>query len=289
MKSFIHPRFKLGKNKPIFDPRTLLAKNYRLPAPPGVLLPKPPQSLTWADIIKMWYELGNDVAGDCTFAAFMHLVMLWTALAGRAFTPTAKQVLNAYYTFTGGVDSGADMLDVLKYARKTGICGHKIVAFLGINIMDVEEVQWAMSIFGGAYSGLDLPDRVVPEDPNANWLTIPWWDISQDPDPGNGHCVPLVNYIYIPPPKTISIYPQVVTWGAKKDMGLPFFQKYCANDGGNQYECYAIVTQDFLDKQGVSPTGLNLQALLADLNAVQQIEAPAKIVEARSQRRQVKQ
>jgi hypothetical protein len=125
----IDPRkLKLGKAAARYDPRTLLLASYVTPA-----LPAPPASFDLTPKVgASWGMMDNDQIGDCTCAAAGHLIMEWTANAGKKMvTPTDKQIVAAYSAITGynpatgANDNGANEIDVLNYWRQTGIAGHK--------------------------------------------------------------------------------------------------------------------------------------------------------------------
>jgi len=106
--------------------------------------------------------MGNDCYNDCTCAAAGHLIMGWTAKAGHPVIPTTRSILAAYAAVTGFVkrtrahDKGARALHVLKHWRKHGIAGHRIKAFLALDLKDREQLKMAVYRFGGCYIGLDL-------------------------------------------------------------------------------------------------------------------------------------
>ena len=238
-------RFRLGKHRAVHDVRTLRYRDYRMP------LPAIPPQATWGDKVADWGMMGNDKYGDCGVAGAGHLVLDWTANAGIPVELTDAQIVKAYLKYTHGQDNGIVLLDFLKHWRTKGLCGHKIVAFMAIDTKNLTEIQEGIALFGGLYMGFSLPDYVVPS--SGNWDTIPWNKINGAPNPNNGHCVIHPSY------NATSI--DVVTWGIRKLCSIPFVQKY-ADEG------YIIVTQDWLDKQGKSPSGLNLKMLLADLAAI---------------------
>ena len=95
----VDPRkLKLGKGAARHDPRTLLLASYITPA-----LPAPPATcdLT-AKVGSSWGMMDNDQIGDCTCAAAGHLIMEWTANAGKKMiTPTDQQIVAAYSAITG--------------------------------------------------------------------------------------------------------------------------------------------------------------------------------------------
>ncbi len=121
----VDPRkLKLGKTVARHDPRALLMASYLTPA-----LPAPPASFDLTSKVgSTWGMMDNDQLGDCTCAAAGHLIMEWTANAGKKMvTPTDKQIVAAYSAVTGynpvtgANDNGANEVDVLNYWRQTGI------------------------------------------------------------------------------------------------------------------------------------------------------------------------
>jgi hypothetical protein len=73
-----------------------------------------------------------------------------------------------------------------------------------------------------------------------------------------GHCVPIVGYGFDQDNNTGS---EVVSWGQIFDMTWGFFSVYCD-------EAYAIITQDWIEANGQSPSGFDIAALQADLAAL---------------------
>src|SRR4051812_17423635 len=88
----------LGKLPPRYDARTLRLEHYLdLSA-----LPPPPLECDWtAKVGAKWGMMLNDRIGDCAIAAPGHMMMAWTANAGRPFVPTDAQVLAAYSAVSG--------------------------------------------------------------------------------------------------------------------------------------------------------------------------------------------
>src|ERR1017187_2326032 len=78
--------------------------------------------------------LGNDQAGNCTFAGYGHYKTLVNGLVGVKSIPTEKETLNAYFKFTHGQDSGCNELDVMKRGKKCGgILGEKIILYVSVD------------------------------------------------------------------------------------------------------------------------------------------------------------
>jgi hypothetical protein len=245
--------FKLGKTAPRRDPRTLRFGAYLMKA-----IAPPPTSREWGAIVPAWGMMGNDAYGDCTCAAAGHMIMEWTlnAQGAEVIIPDAD-ILKFYNHFAHGVaDAGANMLDVLKYWRKSGLDKHKVTAFAALQPQSHIEAMDAVNLFGACYIGVALPDFVVPS--TGGWMAIPWQVPPQGPagdaapNPNNGHCIPAVGY------DQHNLY--IVTWGALKPMSWQFYDAYMD-------EAYAALSPDWL-KGGSAPPGFNLAALQADLQAI---------------------
>ena len=206
--------------------------------------------------------MGNDHYGDCTCAAAGHMIEEWTANTGVAKTLSDSVILAAYRHFAGDdADAGASMLDVLKYWRKTGIGGDKILGFTQLQPRSAIQVKDSVSLFGSCYIGVSLPDFVLA--PGADVATTPWVVPPQGPvgdaapNPANGHCIPAVGY------DERNLY--VVTWGVLKMMSWEFYQAYMD-------EAYAVLSDDWINRKlGTAPDGLDLATLQKDLAAVSAI------------------
>lgn len=246
--------FKLGKNRPKFDSRTLQFGAYITKS-----LPSPPSSVDYGSAVSSWPVMGNDTYGDCTCAAAGHMIEEWTANTGTEKTPSDASILSAYKHFAGNdPDAGASMLDVLKYWRKTGIGGDRILAFTQLQPSSAMQAKDSISIFGNCYIGLALPNFAVAS--ATNLLSTPWVVPPQGatgdaaPNPNNGHCVPAVGY------DDRNVY--VVTWGSLKSMSWEFYQAYMD-------EAFAVLSNDWISqKVGTSPSGFDLTQLQQDLRAV---------------------
>jgi hypothetical protein len=243
---------KLGRLPTVYDSRTLPLAKYILPQLPGA-----PSEVDFSAKVKDWGMMLNDKLGCCTIAAPGHEIQQWTANAGSQQTPPDSSILSAYEAVSGyrpgspETDRGANMLDVLKYWRKTGIAGHKIGAFASMDPSNLDHIRAAVWIFGSAYLGIGLPISAQKQDV---W-DVPAGGAAGDGKPGSwgGHAVEVAGFS----PKGVF----VVTWGGLKLMTWNFFKTYVE-------EAYAIISQDFL-KDGKTPNnGLDLATLKADLKTV---------------------
>jgi hypothetical protein len=247
-------KLKLGKAVARHDPRTLLLASYLTPA-----LPAPPASLDISTKVPSWGMMANDQLGDCTCAAAGHLIMEWTANAGKQMvTPTDQQVIAAYSAITGynpatgANDNGANEVDVLNYWRQTGIAGDQIGAYVALEPANHTHVMDSVYMFEGCYIGVQLPKTAQAQTQNNQPWSVPPSGTGGDGAPGSwgGHAVPVVAY------DTRGV--TVVTWGALQIMTWSFWATYCD-------EAYAILSTDYINGNKQAPQGFSLDQLHADL------------------------
>lgn len=225
-------------------------------------LPPPPATFDVTGKVAQWPMYGNDRLGDCTFAAVGHQIQAWTAQAGKPYTP-AEQVIETGYWETGSppattgtaggpTDTGRYELDVLNWWRDPGLPGDQLGAFAAVTILDHNEVEAGMWLFGGLYLGIGLPITAQ---------TQQVWDLVGDGKTGNsapwswgGHAVPALAY------DAGAGRIKVVTWGGILEMTYRFWDVYVE-------EAYALLSPDWF-AAGMSPTGFDQAALEADLAAI---------------------
>ena len=236
--------FKLGKL-----PKKLDSRNLRLATYIPETAVKPPV-VDWSTAVGKWPLYQNDKVGDCTIAAAAHLLGLWSSNVGTGFEIYDEEVLRAYSAVSGykssrpETDTGAAMLDVLKYWRRIGIGGYRILAFAEINPRSRWEVQMALWLFGGIYAGFSLPKCVL-----GQYI----WNIpsrTEDATLWGGHSVSIV--------QGDALGRTCVTWGGKQEMTNIFFEKYCD-------EAYAVISSEWVSGVGLSPAGFSLAVMLDDL------------------------
>jgi hypothetical protein len=245
--------YQLGKNRPVIDDRTLRFATYLKPA-----LPSPPTAVEYGEKVPAWPMYYNDQYGDCTCAAAGHMIQNWTANAATEVTVPDQSVLSFYEHFVGTPpppDAGCNMLQVLRYWRKTGVSAHKVLAFASIDLKNQVQAQNAVWLFGSIYIGVALPDFATQGD----MLTVPWVVPpggpvgNAAPNPSNGHCIPAVAY------DANNLW--IVTWGELKSMSWDFYNAYAD-------ESFAVISQDFIEANGLNPAGFDLAALKTDLKQI---------------------
>jgi len=240
-----HSQMKLGKRSVRHDPRVRAMVSY-LPSTLGA----PPDLVNWAHGIKDWGMMRNDEIGDCTAAAVAHLEQAHTVNTRTEWTAADAQVVQFYSDTTGydpkdpSTDQGGVEVDVLTYWLKHDFCKRKIVGFSAINPSRTDAVKHGIHLFGGLYTGVQLPLSAQDQDV---------WDVPPrgafgDGKPGSwgGHAIYCVAYD--------KDGVTCVTWGALKRMTWRFWQTYMD-------EAYAVLTGAWIDNKGVSTSGFDLKTL----------------------------
>ena len=153
-------KMKLGNTPRKFDARTLRLARYLTPG-----LPPPPPAITNSEGIARWGMMLNDTLGDCTIAGVAHAIEVVTLSQGAEVTVPDATVLQIYEQWDGynpshpASDYGDVELDVLNDWPQQGFAGYKLQAFADPDAQDTGHVRQAISLFGGLYIGLELPDQ----------------------------------------------------------------------------------------------------------------------------------
>ena len=160
--------YRFGKHAPKHDYRTLRLKNYLKPslaAPPASynVLTTVYKKLNTSNPAALFPMDGNDTLGDCTIAALAHADTVFNGLIGKKKIMPQPAVVKLYMHLTGGVDSGLNELDVLKYWSHTSFSGDKILAYAAIDVKNHTHVQQAIQLFGGVYLGFQVQENCQQE------------------------------------------------------------------------------------------------------------------------------
>ena len=199
--------------------------------------------------------LGNDQWGDCAAAGAMHLIQAMTSNASTPLVPTTEETLALYSAVTGfnpnagppgnnPTDQGTALTDLLAYWQKTGITiagqSHKIVGSASVDISSVAQMRYAAYTFGGLYLGMNCPNQC--EQDTSNWNFAAGLPIA------GGHCIIQAG--------EGSAGGKIGTWGLWVPATWDFLLSYLD-------EAYVVLTEDWLSARGKTPTGLDLDGLLA--------------------------
>jgi hypothetical protein len=138
--------------------------------------------------------LGNDVLGDCVFAAIAHMINMIGKLTGNpTLVVTANMVKTEYLKRTGGQDTGYYVRSMLEIALKEGIFGAQLTSYCAVNKDDPDEVALALWLGGGLIGGYDLPifsQGSTDEQGRQLWYSpASGWPTGQGPGTWGGHCL----------------------------------------------------------------------------------------------------
>ena len=242
------PSYQFGKQPVRHDDRTLNFTNYLTadanpPPESWNVLTQVYNNLVAANPASLFPMDGNDTRGDCTIAALAHAVTVYNGLVGEVNIMSEPEVLTLYFNMTHGLDTGLNVLDVLKYWRQHTVSNDNILAFASINPRNHAHVEQAIQIFGGVYLGFQVQQNCLQEF-NAGQ---PW---SPGPLTGEGHAVFVVEY----GPAGVT----VLTWGRTQQATWAWWDQ-CAD------EAYAILPQE---AENQDFAGFDMAQLQIDLSAV---------------------
>ena len=193
-------------------------------------------------------------AGDCVIAYMLHQIMIWNAVA-HAGTPvsfTDDQAIQTYSAITGYVpgdpstDNGTDPDTALNYWQQTPLFGHKIAGYVNLDITNIDQLKFAIATFGGIGFSFNVPAYIMTIPGGASWSYVAGADITNQ----GGHQVGIMDY------------------------GRNGFRENCWSTtntfnpdfiGAFGMAAQAVVSEDWIKASGISPSGLDLTALLADL------------------------
>jgi hypothetical protein len=249
--------YKTGKLPAKNLPTDFLLKSYIVKPQ----LPPIPKYIDWTTKVKTWPVFANDTVGDCVYAGAGNVIMAAHANVDRPFIPTNKQILDAYSAVTGynpnypETDNGGYLSDALSYWRKHGIATNKIGAYVRVNHKIRTNMIAGLYLFGALYTGFMLPATIDKQiETGAAWDVVdPYLEGDSAPGTGGGHCVAIF--------KANSNSFFCASWGRLWRVTDKFIRAYMD-------EAFVVVQRAWIKDSGLSPSGFNMKALLADLNAV---------------------
>lgn len=255
--------FRDGRKPPRPEDEAPRMKFAQIRQPAGAL-PPAPSLVDYVTKVATWPMYGNDSWGDCVWAMIGHTIQATTTYGqGATVTVSEDAVIKGYSDVTGfdpnagapgenPTDQGTVIQDALNYWRKTGVGGHKILAFAEVNVKDAEEVEAALSLFGHLQLGINFPDSAMDQFDQGEP-----WDVVKHARLEGGHAVSL-GYTVDNSPQLVGRAAngnwKVVTWGQLQEMTPAFWAKYVE-------EAWVVVSPEWVSAAGSSPTGLDKAAL----------------------------
>ena len=206
-------------------------------------LPEPPAKVDYYSGLSLPID-GNDTYGDCVAAGMAHCVAVWNhEVNENLHVPDQQEVVDTYFTLSGGIDSGLSESIVLTTWSKNELMGHTIAAFAPIPTTSIEEIHQAIAFYGAAMFGIQCPNSAQQHFANYQpWTVVPGAQVE------GGHCIVAVGYD--------QQYVYCATWGGIAPVSWPFLNKYLD-------EAYAVIPDAFV-KAGKGPM-LDLETLKADI------------------------
>jgi hypothetical protein len=207
----------------------------------------------------------NDTLGDCTCAAFYHALQVWSFNGLKKIdTEPDLDVRDlyekacGYKPADGGEGPGGNEQAVLKYLLNTGAPygpkgkqKQKILAFVEVDVKNIDNVKRTIYDCGVAYIGFTVPQYIMPG--NAPPPAV--WDV--EPKANNtsigGHAVVLAGYD--------AKGARVISWGQYFTMTWAFFEKFVD-------EVYAIADADWVEATKKTPGGLTVAQLEQAMKAL---------------------
>lgn len=237
---------------------TLKLSNYIHPE-----LANPPAAVSRPHPGFEWGMLANDQVGDCVIAMMLHSIEDFHLDAGTpvpAFTD--HDALRLYSEITGynphdpDSDQGTNESTAMTYWERPGLrtsdgVNHMIAATVAVDPGDLTECRIAIDEFVALQIAIALPLNAQGQ---KEWRVV-GNGRTGDSAPGSwgGHGIPYREY----DGETF----KCVTWGAELLLTVPFHQTYAQ-------QAHVVVTKEMLNKQGVGPSGVAWDDLIADIKAL---------------------
>jgi hypothetical protein len=212
-----------------------------------------------------WGLLGNDLWGCCAAAGILHLIQGQSSNTGNPLSATTDQSLALYSAVTGfninagpsgnnSTDQGTALSDLLTYIQKNGVemtdatgktVTVEIVGFASLDISSFAQMRYAAYTFGGNYLGVNLPQQCEEDTEN--------WNFASGLPIAGGHCICQEG--------EGAAGGKIVSWGMVIPVSTGFLLNYLD-------EAHILITKSWLNAQEKSPTGLDLDGLVAAMKAI---------------------
>lgn len=253
----VEGRIMLGRTAAKSDPRTPSVLKMLSLAAPKITVPK--SKIRTTKFHGDWLMLGNDQYGDCEIAEWAHTLMLMSAVEGKPWSTDASTVVNSYLKYTGGRDTGSNMLETanLRLKETWANFGAPVAdAYVGIDLGARLQPAVSSSIYvlGNAALGVGLPLALqkTPYDwshtPTAVERKRPEWQ----PGSWGGHAVDGLDY------DVHGVW--IISWGKRVRVSWGMLQ-YIMDEG------YGYMHPFWRNRKGNSPTGLSAAQVKSYINS----------------------
>lgn len=206
----------------------------------------------------------NDQLGDCAEAGYAHALQVWSSAAGKPILTEPNASVQALYETQGYVpgkpatDQGTILQVLLAYLVKTAQPAGgmpKLLAFVEIDPTNEADLDQATYQSGLIYLGFSVPAYAQQAlDTLGSVLDV---NPSGDQTVVGGHCV--ISAGYRPGIR------EFISYGnAGYGMTTAFWH-------ANVDEAYALVSKEWAEATGLTPLGMSLDALEAQMQAIRMV------------------
>ena len=203
--------------------------------------------------------LGNNHKCNCVFAGPGHQVNMIGQQTGDSRLVVTTEMVDAEYIkrtgynpITGANDDGYVIRDMITIWGTEGLYGTKCLAACAVDILNQEEIEFAIWCGCGLIGGYDLPEATETQYDNkgrAVWsMPIPKNDY---PGKRGGHC--MYNEGTAPGADNYNSWGEPVT-------SLPSWRPNCCS------ELWLVFIDRWIQATGRAPNGLALQDMMSDWN-----------------------
>jgi hypothetical protein len=198
---------------------------------------------------------GNDTVGDCGVAGDVHTCQAnaWTAGEQRpgniasTVWPTSAETVAAYFTYTGGQDTGVDLGQWLLYRMTHSIGPIGPIGGFAQVADGGNEYEGALRTFKALYTGISVSQDLMDEFEAGQ----PWTSLSTNWI--GGHCVPHL--------ARNRKWGRLITWGADELFSWPCWDVI-------KQEAYVIFTPAQMEAPGGVFAGVAVAKLKEDIKAL---------------------
>jgi hypothetical protein len=226
-------------------------------------LATPPAAISRPHPGFQWGMLANDQIGDCVIAMMLHSIEDFHLDAGTpvpAFTD--QDAIHLYSAITGynpddpNSDQGTNESTAVSYWEHPGLSTsdhvtHQIVATVAVDPSNLNECRIAIDEFVDLQIAIALPMTAQGQ---KEWTVVGDGRTGHSaPGSWGGHGIPYREY-------DADTF-KCVTWGAELLLTVPFHHGYAQ-------EAHVVVTREMLNNQGIGPSGVAWDELIADIRAL---------------------
>ncbi|MGH7903657.1 MAG: hypothetical protein ACREPA_05975 [Candidatus Dormibacteraceae bacterium] len=155
-----------------------------------VALPTAPGKVDYLSAVSSFPMACNSEIGDCVVAGFIHQNQVGSAETAEPYRyPGDAAGEQAYFSLTGGQDSGLVIASFLGTCRTQGVLGKKLEAYAPVHPRNQPTMRAALWLFGNVKVGVQLPESAMQQ----FQLGQPWEYVG-DTDIIGGHDIEAVGY-----------------------------------------------------------------------------------------------